>query len=146
MARRELSARQIDVVGLDVTAQLIEEARQTGGAEFRVISYEDLAAERFKTSLDARFLTSRRWGKNRRQPLSRDLGTSGGAHNRSRLWHNILSSPPSPLGPDNLRLLLRATKVCLLNLGDLLIIERDRSTAVPLFADEVKSRRRLMTT
>ncbi|MGZ9159310.1 MAG: hypothetical protein ACXW36_10660, partial [Nitrospira sp.] len=28
------------------------------------ISYEDLAAERFKISLNALFLTSRRWGKN----------------------------------------------------------------------------------
>jgi 2-polyprenyl-3-methyl-5-hydroxy-6-metoxy-1,4-benzoquinol methylase len=39
---RELSARQIDVVSLDVTAQLVEEARQRGGGEFRVISYKDI--------------------------------------------------------------------------------------------------------
>lgn len=50
---RELSARHIDVLGVDVTAQLIEEARRAGGGEFRVISYEDIAAGRFKASVDA---------------------------------------------------------------------------------------------
>ena len=35
------------------------------------------------------------------------------------------------------RLLLVTAKVGLLDLGNLLIIERDRSAAVPLFADEV---------
>jgi hypothetical protein len=44
------------------------------------------------------------------------------------------------------RLLLVTAKVGLLDLGNLLIIERDRSAAVPLFAHEVKSRGRLMTT
>jgi hypothetical protein len=43
-------------------------------------------------------------------------------------------------------LFLRTAKVCLLNLCDLLIIERDRSTPVSLFTDEIKLRRWLMTT
>ena len=43
---RELNARKIDVVGLDGTAQLVEAGRQ-GGSEFRLISYEDIAAGRF---------------------------------------------------------------------------------------------------
>src|SRR6185312_16648350 len=43
--------------------------------------------------------------------------------------------------------LLRSTaKVCLLNLCDLLIIERDRGATMPLLTDEVISRRWLMTT
>src|SRR5262245_19057460 len=44
------------------------------------------------------------------------------------------------------RLLLRTTKVCMLELCDLLIIEWDRSTPVSLFTHEVIPRRWLMTT
>jgi hypothetical protein len=43
-------------------------------------------------------------------------------------------------------LLLGATKVCSLKHANLLIIERDRSTTVPLFTHEVEPSRRLMTT
>jgi hypothetical protein len=43
-------------------------------------------------------------------------------------------------------LLLGTTRVCPLKLGDLLIIERDRSTTVPFFTDKVEPGRRLMTT
>src|ERR1043166_650146 len=43
-------------------------------------------------------------------------------------------------------LLLDATSVRPLKLGDLLVIERDRSAPVPLFAHEVESGRRLMAT
>src|SRR6476659_3404448 len=43
-------------------------------------------------------------------------------------------------------LLLRTAKVCLLKLCDLLIVDRERSTAVTLLAHEVELRRRLMTT
>lgn len=41
------------MLGLDVTAQLIGEARQAGGSDFSVISCEDIAAGRFKISVDA---------------------------------------------------------------------------------------------
>src|SRR6478736_6062982 len=44
-----------------------------------------------------------------------------------------------------LQLLLRTAKVCLLKLCDLLIVDRERSTAVALFTHEVELRRRLMT-
>ena len=43
-------------------------------------------------------------------------------------------------------LLLHTAKVRMLELCDLLIIERDRSTPVPLFTHEVEPRRWLMTT
>jgi len=46
----------------------------------------------------------------------------------------------------DLPLLLGTTSVCFLKLCDLLIIERDRRTPVPLFTDEVIPRRWLMTT
>ena len=49
---RELSGRGIDVLGIDVTVQLIEEAQRAGGGQFRVASYEDIAAGRFKASVD----------------------------------------------------------------------------------------------
>ena len=38
------------------------------------------------------------------------------------------------------------TRVCPLKLGDLLIIEREGSTTVPFFTDEVEPGRELMTT
>lgn len=43
-------------------------------------------------------------------------------------------------------LLPGTTKVCPLELGDLLIIERDRRTGVPLFTHKIEHSRRLMTT
>jgi 2-polyprenyl-3-methyl-5-hydroxy-6-metoxy-1,4-benzoquinol methylase len=50
---RELSARNIDVVGIDVIPELVEEARRAGGGDFRVISYEDLSADHFGAAFDA---------------------------------------------------------------------------------------------
>ena len=49
---RELSGRGIDVLGIDVTAQLIEEAQRAGGGQFRTASYEDIAAGRVTASVD----------------------------------------------------------------------------------------------
>ena len=50
---RELSARNIDVVGVDVIPELVEEAQCAGGGDFRVISYEDLSADHFGAAFDA---------------------------------------------------------------------------------------------
>lgn len=52
------------MVGQDGTAQLIEEFRQAGCGVFRDISYENIAAGRFKTGVEALPLTSRRGRKN----------------------------------------------------------------------------------
>jgi hypothetical protein len=41
---------------------------------------------------------------------------------------------------------LGTARICGLQLKNLLIIERDRSTAVMLFTDEIEPSRRLMTT
>lgn len=49
---RALSGRGIEVLGIDVTAQLIEEAQRAGGGEFRVASYEDIAAGQVTASVD----------------------------------------------------------------------------------------------
>ena len=40
------------MLGLDVTAQLIGEAREAGGSDFSVISCENIAAGRLKASVD----------------------------------------------------------------------------------------------
>lgn len=49
---RELTAKAIQVVGTDVVPTLIEEARRTGGGDFRVLSYEEIAAGKLKVSVD----------------------------------------------------------------------------------------------
>ncbi|MEP6936179.1 MAG: class I SAM-dependent methyltransferase [Nitrospirota bacterium] len=49
---RKLRARKIDVLGIDVTAHLIDEAQRAGGGQFFVASYEDIAAETFRASVD----------------------------------------------------------------------------------------------
>jgi len=41
---RELSARGIEVVGIDAVAQLIDQARGAGAGDFRVMSYDDIAS------------------------------------------------------------------------------------------------------
>ena len=50
---RALAARGIEVIGIDVIPVLIEQARQAGGGDFRVMSYEDVAAGELKLSVDA---------------------------------------------------------------------------------------------
>jgi hypothetical protein len=43
----------MQVVGVDVVPDLIEQARRAGGGEFRVASYEDIAAGRLDVQVDA---------------------------------------------------------------------------------------------
>ena len=43
---RALAARGLEVVGIDVVPALIAEARQRGGGQFQLCSYEDVAAGR----------------------------------------------------------------------------------------------------
>jgi 2-polyprenyl-3-methyl-5-hydroxy-6-metoxy-1,4-benzoquinol methylase len=50
---RELSEHGMQVVGVDVVPDLIEQARRAGGGEFRVASYEDIAAGRLDVQVDA---------------------------------------------------------------------------------------------
>lgn len=49
---RELSARNVDVVGIDVVPTFIEEAERAGGGYFRVMSYEAIAAGKFYAWVD----------------------------------------------------------------------------------------------
>jgi len=50
---RALTASGIEVIGIDAIPALIEQARQAGGGDFRVMSYEDVAAGELKLSVDA---------------------------------------------------------------------------------------------
>jgi len=50
---RALAASGIEVIGIDAISALIEQARQAGGGDFRVMSYEDVAAGELKLSVDA---------------------------------------------------------------------------------------------
>lgn len=49
---RELAARNIHVVGTDVVPSLIEKAQYAGGGDFRVMSYEEISADKLKVSVD----------------------------------------------------------------------------------------------
>lgn len=49
---RELTAKNINVVGVDVVSALIEAAQRAGGGDFRLMSYEDIAAGRLRVSVD----------------------------------------------------------------------------------------------
>ena len=49
---RELAARKMHVVGTDVVQKLVEEARRAGGGDFRLLSYEEIAAGKLKVSVD----------------------------------------------------------------------------------------------
>ena len=50
---RALAAYGIRSIGVDVVPALIDKARQAGGGEFRVASYEDLAAGAIELKVDA---------------------------------------------------------------------------------------------
>lgn len=50
---RALTASGIEVIGIDAIPALIEQAQQAGAGDFRVMSYEDVAAGRLKLSVDA---------------------------------------------------------------------------------------------
>lgn len=49
---RELTARNINVVGVDVVPELIEAARCLGSGDFRAMSYEEIAAGKLGISVD----------------------------------------------------------------------------------------------
>lgn len=49
---RELATKEIQVVGTDVVPALIEQARRAGGGDFRVLSYEEIAAGKLNISVD----------------------------------------------------------------------------------------------
>ncbi len=49
---RKLTARGVQVVGIDVVPALIESARQLGGEDFQICSYEELAAGRLRRQFD----------------------------------------------------------------------------------------------
>jgi 2-polyprenyl-3-methyl-5-hydroxy-6-metoxy-1,4-benzoquinol methylase len=50
---RELASRGIQVTGVDVVPELIDKAREAGGGDFRVASYEDIAAGKLSIKVDA---------------------------------------------------------------------------------------------
>jgi 2-polyprenyl-3-methyl-5-hydroxy-6-metoxy-1,4-benzoquinol methylase len=49
---RELAARDIRVIGTDVVPGLIDEARRADGGDFRLMSYEDIAAGKLRETVD----------------------------------------------------------------------------------------------
>lgn len=50
---RALAIHGISVLGVDAIPALIEQARQAGGGDFRVMTYEDIAAGRLDETVDA---------------------------------------------------------------------------------------------
>ena len=50
---RALGERGVEVIGVDAVAGLIEDARRAGGANFRVASYEEIAAGELDVRVDA---------------------------------------------------------------------------------------------
>jgi len=50
---RALAARSIEAIGIDAVPALIEQARLAGGGDFRVMTYEDVAAGKLNASVDA---------------------------------------------------------------------------------------------
>ena len=50
---RELAEHGMQVLGVDVVPDLIEQARRAGGGEFRVASYEDIAGGKLDVQVDA---------------------------------------------------------------------------------------------
>jgi 2-polyprenyl-3-methyl-5-hydroxy-6-metoxy-1,4-benzoquinol methylase len=50
---RALNARGVEVVGVDAVPSLIEAARKSGGGDFRVMSYEDIAEGKPALAADA---------------------------------------------------------------------------------------------
>jgi 2-polyprenyl-3-methyl-5-hydroxy-6-metoxy-1,4-benzoquinol methylase len=77
---RELHARNIDVLGLDVTVQLIEEAQRAGGGRFGVASYEDIAAGQFKASVDVAVCNFALLGKESVDSLFRSIASLLNSH------------------------------------------------------------------
>jgi 2-polyprenyl-3-methyl-5-hydroxy-6-metoxy-1,4-benzoquinol methylase len=49
---RALNARGVECIGTDVVPELIDRAREAGGGEFIVASYEDVAAGKLQMSVD----------------------------------------------------------------------------------------------
>ncbi|MGZ5058164.1 MAG: class I SAM-dependent methyltransferase, partial [Methylobacter sp.] len=49
---RELAAAGIQVIGIDAVPSLVEVAQHAGGGDFRVMSYEELAAGKLSVSVD----------------------------------------------------------------------------------------------
>ena len=49
---RALNARGVECIGTDVVPELIDRAREAGGGEFIVASYEDIAAGKLQMSVD----------------------------------------------------------------------------------------------
>lgn len=49
---RELSQRGVRVTGVDVVPELIEKARELGGGDFRVMSYEEIADAKLRVPMD----------------------------------------------------------------------------------------------
>ncbi|HEX6628125.1 MAG TPA: methyltransferase domain-containing protein, partial [Gemmatimonadaceae bacterium] len=50
---RALGKRGVDVIGVDVVPGLVEAARRAGGGDFRVASYEEIAAGKLDVRVDA---------------------------------------------------------------------------------------------
>jgi len=49
---RELARHKVEVIGVDVVPDLVDQARRAGGGDFRVASYEDIAAGNLNVRVD----------------------------------------------------------------------------------------------
>ncbi len=49
---RQLSVRKVKVTGIDIVPELINAAKASGGGDFRLLSYEELAAGQLQQSFD----------------------------------------------------------------------------------------------
>jgi 2-polyprenyl-3-methyl-5-hydroxy-6-metoxy-1,4-benzoquinol methylase len=50
---RELATKEISVVGIDVVPELVEKAKQAGGGDFHLLSYEEIQQGKLNISVDA---------------------------------------------------------------------------------------------
>lgn len=49
---RELSARNIPVIGTDAVQELVEVAQRAGGGDFRVMTYDEISTQALRTTFD----------------------------------------------------------------------------------------------
>ena len=62
---RELSSHGVDVIGVDVVPDLVENARRAGGGDFRLASYEEIAKGSLEVRVDVAIANFSLIGKTR---------------------------------------------------------------------------------
>lgn len=88
---RALSALGIESIGVDVVPALVDQARRAGGGDFRVASYEDIAAGRFAAHVDVAVANFSLIGKESVDDLTRT------AHGLLEPGGSLMIQTPHPL-------------------------------------------------